>query len=142
MTRGRKLELSVLYAEDEALTRQVFCEVLATKVRTVYQAANGKEGLAIFMQFRPDVVLVDNNMPAMDGLSLARELRRIDRFLPIIMVSGDIQKQKLLQVEHMQLHFIKKPIRIRHLLQVLEQISRPGAFTVFPAVSPLSPVAP
>lgn len=142
MTRGRKLELSVLYAEDEALTRQVFCEVLATKVRTVYQAANGEEGLEMFRQFRPDVVLVDNNMPTMDGLSLARELRSIDPFLPIVMVSGDIRKQKLLQVEHMRLHFIKKPIRIRQLLQLLEQISNPGAFAVSPAVSPLSAIAP
>lgn len=141
MTQGRKLKLSVLYAEDEPLTRQVFSEVLATKVGAVYQAANGEEGLAIFRQCRPDVVLVDNNMPTMDGLSLARELRSIDPFLPIIMVSGDIRKQKLLQVEHMRLHFIKKPIRIRQLLQLLEDISTPGAVAVPPALSPLSPVA-
>lgn len=142
MMRGRKLELSVLYAEDESLTRQVFCQVLATKVRTVYQAANGEEGLVIFRQFRPDVVLVDNNMPAMDGLSLARELRRIDPFLPIIMISGDIRKQKLVQVEQMGIHFIKKPIRIRQLLQLLEQISSCSVSAVFPAVYSLSPIAP
>jgi len=108
--RGR-MDIAVLYVEDEALMRQVLVEVLATRTRRVYQAANGEEGLELFKQHQPDVVIIDNNMPSMDGLSLARALQSITPSLPIILVSGDINRKNLLQVERMQLHFIKKPIR-------------------------------
>lgn len=132
----------MLYAEDEALTRQVLCEVLATKVRAVFQAADGQKGLEIFKKYRPDVVLVDNNMPTMDGLSLAKALRSIDPSLPIIVVSGDIRRQNLQQMECMQLHFIKKPIRIRQLLQMLEQFNRQPISSSSPALSSLPRFAP
>ena len=121
--RGR-LDIAVLYVEDEALMRQVLAEVLATRTRRVYQAANGEEGLELFKQHQADVAIIDNNMPSMNGLSLARELQSITPSLPIILVSGDINRKNLLQVEHMQLHFIKKPIRIRELLQLLEQFTQ------------------
>ncbi|SNB48012.1 response regulator transcription factor [Geobacter sp. DSM 9736] len=118
-----KLEISLLYAEDEAVTRAVFCEVLSTKVRTVYQAANGKEGLEIFRQFRPDVVMVDINMPGMNGLGMAAAIKAIAPATPIIIVSGDIKRDALLQMEQMQLHCIRKPIRILPLLDLLAKLT-------------------
>lgn len=119
---GSKLQLSILYVEDETITRTVFCEVMATKVRTVYQAANGREGLDMFRRCRPDVVLVDNNMPEMDGMALSKAIQAIDPATPIIVISGDIKRRNLSQMEQMKLHYIKKPIRIRGLLALLENL--------------------
>lgn len=133
--RGR-MDIAVLYVEDEPVMRQVFVEVLATKTRKVYQAATGEEGLEMFKQHYPDVAIIDNNMPSMDGLTLARALQALAPALPIIIVSGDIRRKNLMQVEHMQLHFIKKPIRIRELLHLLEQFAQPLQLSAFPAISP------
>lgn len=120
---GGKLKLSVLYAEDEAVTRTVFCEVLATKVQTVYQAANGREGLSLFIKHRPDAVIIDNNMPEMDGMALAREVKSIAPATPIIIVSGGMKKRTLVQVEQMEICYLKKPLRIRELIAFLETVA-------------------
>jgi YesN/AraC family two-component response regulator len=121
---GTKLEISLLYAEDEAVTRAVFCEVLSTKVRAVYQAANGAEGIEAFRKYRPEVVMIDINMPGMNGLSMAAAIRAISPATPIIIVSGDIKRSNVTDMEQMQLHCIKKPIRILQLLDLLGELTQ------------------
>lgn len=133
-----KLGISVLYAEDEALTRKVFCEVLATKVDAVHQAANGREGLELFRKFRPHVVLIDNNMPEMDGIALAKEVQAIAPATPIMIVSGGMKRRTLVQMEQMKISYFKKPLRIREVLAFLERVAsndpRPSALPPGPSL--------
>jgi YesN/AraC family two-component response regulator len=71
------IDIAVLYVEDEPMTRETVSAMLERQIKTVYQAADGKEGLAIFKARKPEVVITDIRMPVMGGLDMAREIRAL-----------------------------------------------------------------
>ena len=64
-------ELTLLYVEDEEEIREQLSRFLRRRVGTLYTAANGKEGLEMFRQHQPDLVITDIEMPIMNGLEMA-----------------------------------------------------------------------
>jgi len=70
--------IRVLVADDEAMIRAGVRAILATDpdVEVVAEAADGRDAVEAARRHRPDVVLLDVRMPAMDGLAAAEELRR------------------------------------------------------------------
>ena len=79
----------VLVVDDSAAIRGTVSAALASdpEVRVAGTAADGVQGLARVAEVVPDVVLLDVEMPVMDGLSMLRELRRIHPRLPVVMFS-------------------------------------------------------
>jgi chemosensory pili system protein ChpA (sensor histidine kinase/response regulator) len=76
----------VLVIDDSAIVRDLMTEVLTHAGFEVLLAADGQEGLAKAMEFLPDAVLLDVDMPRMDGFEVLRQLRaRSD--VPIIMLT-------------------------------------------------------
>ena len=94
--------LSTAIAQDPAL------EVAAT-------AVNGRVGLAKFQQTHPDIVLLDIEMPEMDGLETVRELRKIDARVPIIMFSSLTERGAAVTLEALALgatDYVTKPSNV------------------------------
>lgn len=107
---------SVLVVDDEPQIRRVLKTALVSKGYSVREARNGEEALEIVREERPDLVLLDMNMPGMDGLETCRELRRsLD--LPIIMLtvrSGEQDKVSALDAGADD--YVVKPFGIEELL--------------------------
>lgn len=62
----------------------------------VFEAADGAEGLAAFQQNNPiDLVLLDWNMPNMDGLTMLTKLRETNKTVPVIMVTTEAEKPRI-----------------------------------------------
>ncbi len=80
--------LTVLYVEDDDDTRSQFTRFLERLVGRLVVAANGAEGLTAFMEHRPQLVITDILMPVMDGLTMAREIRELDRTAQIIVLTA------------------------------------------------------
>lgn len=81
-------KMTLLYVEDDDLTRDYLALYLNRRMGMVYVAKDGREGLALFKKHRPQIVLSDIQMPHMTGLDMAGEIRKIDKFVPIIVTSG------------------------------------------------------
>lgn len=81
-------QTSLLYVEDDDVSREYMAHYLSRRMGMVYVANNGVEGLALFKKHRPKIVLTDISMPQMDGLELAAEIRKLDKDVPIVMISG------------------------------------------------------
>ncbi len=83
-----RLPVSVLYVEDEPLTRQVVARMLGRRIAELYEASNGQEGLALFKERRPDIVISDIMMPLMDGIEMSREIKSLDKGARIILTTA------------------------------------------------------
>lgn len=67
---------SILVVDDEPATLTVVSAALRDTGFTVYEASDGEQGLAVAKDKHPDAILLDLQMPKMDGLTMLKELRR------------------------------------------------------------------
>jgi len=82
----------VLVVDDDADARELFAEYLEYHGAAVSVAADGDEALRDIRQLRPDVIVMDLDMPRLDGWEVMRRLRRdpMTRDIPVIAVSGHV----------------------------------------------------
>lgn len=82
--------ITVLVADDSSVVRRLMKDVLAREkdIEVVRLACHGAEAVGFFPQCKPDVVVLDVEMPEMDGVQAAKAIRALDGFVPIIMFSS------------------------------------------------------
>jgi two-component system, chemotaxis family, protein-glutamate methylesterase/glutaminase len=83
------LKKRVLIVDDAVVVRKTLSDSIGRDpdLEVAATASNGRLGLAKFSSLKPDIVLLDIEMPEMDGVATVRELRKIDPHVPIIMFS-------------------------------------------------------
>ena len=86
-TAGQRVAARVLAVDDEELVREGLRRLLVDADRLEI-AAGGADALKIFAPGRFEVALIDLAMPGMPGDRLARELRRLDPYIALVMLSG------------------------------------------------------
>ncbi len=64
---------TLLYVEDDRTTQEMIKILLKDKVKQLYIASNGQEGLEVYQDKNPDIILTDINMPIMDGLKMSKK---------------------------------------------------------------------
>ncbi len=112
--------LSLLYVEDEPLIRQNAVEYLARYCHTVYEAKDGVEGLEMYKQHQPDIIISDINMPRLGGLDFASKVRELDKSTPIILATAHTKTEYLLKAVELQLiKYLVKPITSEKLEEAL-----------------------
>ena len=90
--------MRVLLIDDSKAMRGVQRTVLAQFNPTeIEEAADGQDGLSKAIAFQPDLILVDSNMPKMDGLSFVRAFRQTDKHTPVIMVASESEKSRVVE---------------------------------------------
>jgi CheY-like chemotaxis protein len=115
----------ILIADDEPQLRLLVRTTLEDEDYDIYEAEDGQQALEIAAQVTPDLFLLDNMMPMLDGLSVCRELRANPKFhdCPIIMLTAksqqrDIEMGKAAGVSH----YFTKPFSPLELLTLIEEI--------------------
>ncbi|MBI4631831.1 MAG: response regulator [Chloroflexi bacterium] len=116
---------TVLYIEDNPDNMLLVRRALESRGYTFLWAANGVRGLEEIQARRPDAVLLDINLPDMDGYEVARRLRADERYksLPIIAITANALKgdsDKAIAAGCNQ--YMSKPINIRDLWTRLAEI--------------------
>jgi len=81
----------ILLVEDHADTRCLYRYVLEAHSYRVMDATNGIEAINLTKSTCPNLILMDSNLPEMDGLSATRNIRELlgDRHVPIVFLSGE-----------------------------------------------------
>ena len=116
---------SILLIEDETTLAKNICSYLLRYDYDVRIATTAEAGLSELDAFKPDIVVLDFNLPGMNGVEALTKIRAIDSLIKVIMITahGSID----LAVEAMQAgayHFITKPIALGKLRLMLEKAVR------------------
>ena len=110
--------MKVLTIDDESVVRKNIAAFLEDHNYEVLESENGKEGLEVFRQENPDIVLCDLKMPILDGLGFISELTKESPETPIIMISGTGNINDVIEAIRLGAwDYITKPI---HDMGVLE----------------------
>ncbi len=109
-------KLSALVADDLASVRKLYCQVLTELGFKIFEAADGETALALWREHRPQLVLLDLNMPKLDGLALLR--RRQDEKLggQVLVLSAQSDRDTVAGVALTgACSYIVKPVNIHEL---------------------------
>ena len=126
MTQIRKdtADISILYVEDEPKTREMVSRALALKISTLrlHTAENGEAGLALYREYRPDIVITDINMPIMDGILMSNEIKSLNPEAIIIAVTAHSDTRYLLDaIETGINNYVLKPINYDKLFAAINK---------------------
>ena len=115
---------AVLVVDDNLAVRMVLTDFLTMAFPTarVLQAENGADGLVLAQSERPDVVLMDAEMPVLDGYAAAKQLRQMaeTRTIPIIAISSGTSNNELVKgLRSVADRSLPKPFTADELLQTV-----------------------
>ena len=118
----------VLVVDDIESNRYLFKEILKTVGVEVITAKNGLEAIETAQNEIPDLIMMDNRMPVMDGIDATKAIRKISclRDIPIIAISADaIEEDKEHFLNAGINDYMTKPININHFFSVLQKWLKP-----------------
>ncbi|AWO01498.1 DNA-binding response regulator [Chitinophaga alhagiae] len=107
----------VLLVEDETQLAQIVKDSLEMRGFRMFCAYNGQEGLRLYRQHKPDILVLDIMMPDMDGFTMATEVRKTDKSIPIIFLTAKSQTADV--VKGFELggnDYLKKPFSMDELI--------------------------
>ncbi|HBG04434.1 MAG: hybrid sensor histidine kinase/response regulator [Geobacteraceae bacterium GWC2_58_44] len=115
--------LTLLYVEDEELTRETVCTLLGRRFPelVIRSASDGAQGLQLFQELGPDLVITDIKMPAMNGIEMARRILELRGTVPIVVTSAHSDMAYLIDsIEIGISRYVMKPIDSGKLFAAVE----------------------
>jgi two-component system, chemotaxis family, protein-glutamate methylesterase/glutaminase len=107
----------VLVVDDEPVIAELICSCLATcpEPLDVVRAENGRAALEAVERDRPDLVMLDINMPVMDGLETLKRLRVRHPKLPVLMITGSDGASVAAALKAGAFGYLPKPMDLRYI---------------------------
>jgi len=113
---------TILVADDDKNTVASLKEGLSGEGFSVLCASNGTEGLELVRSSNPDLILTDLMMPGMDGLVFLKAVKKINPYLPVIIITGHGSVETaVVALKEGAYDYLSKPVRMK---EVLRQVSR------------------
>jgi CheY-like chemotaxis protein len=115
---------TVLIAEDSRDTRVMLKRAFELKGYSVIEAENGNEALEVVNHHRPSLILIDLNMPVIDGLQAIKEIRKLEapgEHVPIVAITAfDVYGMKEAALENGCNSYLSKPLDMEELDRALK----------------------
>ncbi|HOJ50198.1 MAG TPA: response regulator [Spirochaetota bacterium] len=116
---------TVFSVEDSLVVRNIIKQVLQSEGFNVLEAENGKQALEIINSKKPkvDIYILDVNMPEMDGITLLGEIRKFDTTTPVVMLTTETDKSKIMKAKGLgATGWIIKPFEREPFLKVIRML--------------------
>ena len=113
----------IMVVDDAAFMRMKCAKLLIANGHEVVEASTGAEAVGLYVENRPDAVLLDITMPDMDGLEALKEIRKLDPNARIAMVSA--MGQQAIVIEALKagaMDFVVKPFDPDRVLAAVQKI--------------------
>lgn len=117
---------SILYVEDNHEISEEVVFFLEPIVKNIYIAYNGEEGLALYKEHQPDIIITDLQMPIINGLDMIENIRSIDNEVSIIITTAFNESNYLLKAIRMNVDdYLMKPLNLKEILKSMNKIIEP-----------------
>src|SRR5215212_6151251 len=130
--------IPILLIEDQVELCQILKDTLSLYGFDVTYALNGEEGYSIFTSLNPKIVIIDIMMPGSDGFSAVRQIRSVNKDVPIIMLTAKPLTDDLVKAFDLGCNdFIRKPFVMEELLARIKSFAKvpgngnPPAHTIY-----------
>lgn len=125
---------AILIVDDQPICREPIADALRCSGHKVRCAGNGSEALAILREWQPELMLLDIEMPELDGMAVLRIVRRNPDYkhIPVIMVTNHADKASVLQAADrgIQGYLLKSKISVDIVVQKVSQcLAQPAVFS-------------
>lgn len=110
----------LLLIDDDEMMLRTLQELLHSEGFQVFSTADGPQGITIFKERHPDLVLLDLGLPSMNGLEVLRKIRDINSQARIVVITGhDSDESAQVALRNGALSYLTKPVEPGALLQLL-----------------------
>jgi len=125
------MALNVLIVDDSGVMRAMILKTMkmtGLPLGEIYQAANGQEGLAALGENWVDLVIVDINMPVMNGEEMIDTMRTLPELadIPIVVISTEGSETRIERLRKKGAHFIHKPFTPETIRDTIMKITGIG----------------
>jgi signal transduction histidine kinase/DNA-binding response OmpR family regulator len=117
-------EISILYVEDDSIIRSLLSTIILKKFPDIelLTAENGRNGLEVYAERKPDIIITDLRMPHMDGIQMASEIKAINPETIIIIVTAHNDTHYLLEAIEIGInYYVMKPVEQQKLISVIDK---------------------
>jgi len=126
----KKLDLIILYVEDDEDIAEEVAEFLQHMVQELYVATNGEEGLRMYYKYHPDIIITDIQMPLMDGLEMIRKIREDDKEIPVLVTSAYDDSEFLVDSINLGVDgYLMKPLDFEVMMKRIQNLGEPIEIT-------------
>lgn len=111
----------ILFIEDEKATRENYVTYLKMVFSEVYDAEDGEKAYQLYKEKKPDILIIDINIPKLNGLDLLAKIREKDHTTKAIMLTAHTDKEFLLKATSLKLtKYLVKPVSRKDLQETLD----------------------
>ncbi len=116
---------NILVVEDDEDLNQLYKEILELKNFEVHTAKNGQEGVEKFKEINPSLVIMDGDMPILDGYEAFYQIKKFDKNANVVIVTGipDYERENQDSIKNGLIKVISKPLRVNQLVELAEKFS-------------------
>ena len=116
---------TILVVEDDIELLDLYAEILQVNMYNVQTAINGEEAVSKYKQIHPDLVVMDGNMPKLDGYEAFSQIIEMDKNAKVVIVTGysEFELKNKRALEQGLVSVISKPIGVDMLLDLAKKYS-------------------
>ena len=120
-----RMKKTILVVEDDDDLLTIYKEILELNKFDVHTAVNGQEGVEKFKQMHPSLVIMDGDMPILDGYEAFNQIKKLDSNANVVIVTGMAEYEKKNQeaIRRGLIKVITKPIGIDQLVDLAQKYS-------------------
>ena len=122
----------ILYIEDNPANMRLVQKIVTSREGIAFlEGVDGEAGLLIAIERQPDLILLDINLPGMDGFEVLRLLREnpVTRAIPVVAISANAMSRDIERgMEAGFSDYLTKPLEVQRLLSVVDRILRAGEY--------------
>jgi nitrogen regulation protein NR(I) len=127
----------LLLVDDESSVRYTFNRLFSSEAIQVVTAATVAEGIALFGEQRPDVVVLDLQLPDGSGLRVFEEVRKLDKKTPVIFITAHGTASTAIEaMKHGAFDYLIKPVDYDSLSELLKRAFAASQLMAVPVVAP------